>query len=95
MIFVKGNGDLKNSIFCVTIVVVKFASCSYYVRSQDCSLAQFYSPQVLDTLRQKIKDADAVIGKTAPGLPTWLGETSSASGGGAEGISDRFVAGFM
>jgi len=67
----------------------------YYVRSQECSLAQFYSPQVLDTLRQNIKDANAVIGKTAPGLPTWLGETSSASGGGAEGISDRFVAGFM
>ena len=85
---------IKKILFCVTVVFVKFASYSYYVRSQDCSLAQFYSPQVLDTLRQNIKDANAVIGKTAPGLPTWLGETSSASGGGAEGISDRFVAGF-
>jgi len=25
----------------------------------------------------------------------WLGETSSAWGGGAEGLSDRYVAGFM
>ena len=41
------------------------------------------------------KDADAVINKVSRSLPRWLGETSSASGGGAEGISDRFVAGFM
>lgn len=74
---------------------LNFPCCSYYVRSQDCSLAQFYVPQVLDTLIQEIKDADAVISKFAPDLPRWLGETSSASGGGALGISDRFVAGFM
>ncbi len=30
-----------------------------------------------------------------PGKLVWLGETSSAYGGGAVGLSDTFVAGFM
>lgn len=67
----------------------------YYVRSQDTSLPEFYDAKVLDTLIQEIKDGDVLINKISPNLPKWLGETSSASGGGAEGISDRFVAGFM
>lgn len=32
---------------------------------------------------------------TSPGKKVWLGETSSAYGGGAKGLSDTFVAGFM
>lgn len=67
----------------------------YYVRAQETSLHEFYQGKVLNTLLQEIKDADAVINKVSSSLPRWLGETSSASGGGAEGISDRFVAGFM
>ncbi|XP_031658932.1 heparanase isoform X1 [Oncorhynchus kisutch] len=31
----------------------------------------------------------------SPGKKVWLGETSSAYGGGAKGLSDTFVAGFM
>ena len=72
-----------------------FCSYSYYVRAQETSLHEFYQAKVLDTLLQELKDADTVINKISPSLPRWLGETSSASGGGAEGISDRFIAGFM
>lgn len=51
-------------------------------------------PQVLETLARDMEDVDAVVNRIAPGLPKWLGETSSVSGGGAVGITDRFVAGF-
>ncbi|RMX47497.1 hypothetical protein pdam_00002202 [Pocillopora damicornis] len=67
----------------------------YYVRGEHCSLPQFYVPQTLDTLLRDIKEVDEVISQYAPGLPRWFGETASVSGGGADGISGRFVAGFM
>ncbi|XP_061886877.1 heparanase [Entelurus aequoreus] len=35
------------------------------------------------------------VRRTSPGKPVWLGETSSAYGGGAVGLSDTFAAGFM
>ena len=72
-----------------------FFSNSYYVRGEHCSLPQFYVPQTLDTLLRDIKEVDEVINQYAPGLPRWFGETASVSGGGADGISGRFVAGFM
>lgn len=43
---------------------------------------------VFSVLDQKVK-------LVSPGKPVWLGETSSAYGGGAVGLSDTFVAGFM
>lgn len=35
------------------------------------------------------------VNQVSPGKPVWLGETSSAYGGGAPGLSDTFAAGFM
>lgn len=35
------------------------------------------------------------VNQVSPGKPVWLGETSSAYGGGAAGLSDTFAAGFM
>ena len=74
---------------------VLFSCISYYVRSIDSSPAQFYVPEVLDTLLRDMETVDGIVGKTAGDLPIWLGETSSASGGGAVELSDRFLAGFM
>ncbi|XP_074613834.1 heparanase-like [Acropora palmata] len=67
----------------------------YYVRSVDSSPAQFYVPEVMDSLLHDMEAVGAVVRKTAPGLPIWLGETSSASGGGVAGISDRYLGGFL
>jgi len=35
------------------------------------------------------------VALVSPQKPVWLGETSSAFGGGAAGLSDTFAAGFM
>ena len=56
-------------------------------------LSDFVKPEVLDILSWQI----AAIRTSMSGvsLPMWLSETSSAYGGGAPQLSDRFVAGFM
>ena len=65
------------------------------MRARDCSLPQFFVPQALDTLLQDLNAADEVINQVDPNLSKWLGETANVSGGGAKGMSDRFVAGFL
>ncbi|XP_072112435.1 heparanase [Mobula birostris] len=67
----------------------------YYVNGRNASLKDFLSPQVLDSLVWRINQIHQVVAKTVPGKKIWLGETSSAYGGGAPDLSDRFVAGFM
>lgn len=52
------------------------------VQFEGCLSARFLFPV------QKVK-------LVSPGKPVWLGETSSAYGGGAMGLSDTFAAGFM
>lgn len=39
--------------------------------------------------------ANSILDREEAGFSRWLGETSSAYGGGASGLSDRYVAGFM
>uniref|UniRef100_A0A8C4X868 Heparanase n=1 Tax=Erpetoichthys calabaricus TaxID=27687 RepID=A0A8C4X868_ERPCA len=58
----------------------------YYVDGRDASLDEFLSPAVLDSF---------IVEKIVPGKKVWLGETGSAFGGGAPGLSDTYVAGFM
>ena len=65
----------------LAITLTIFSCASYYVRSVDSSPAQFYVPEVMDSLLHDMEAVGAVVRKTAPGLPIWLGETSSASGG--------------
>ncbi|KAM3600573.1 uncharacterized protein V6R79_025293 [Siganus canaliculatus] len=67
----------------------------YYVNGRDTSLEDFLDPQVLDTLALKTKEVLEEVQLVSPGKPVWLGETSSAYGGGAAGLSDSFAAGFM
>ena len=58
-------------------------------------MKDFYSPYVLDYFLYDLNAANAILSKVDPGCSRWLGETSSAYGGGAPGLSDRYVAGFM
>ncbi|XP_073680884.1 heparanase [Garra rufa] len=67
----------------------------YYVNGRDTSLEDFLDPEVLDTLATKINEVLEIVESVSLGKKVWLGETSSAYGGGAAGLSDTFVAGFM
>uniref|UniRef100_A0A672J1L7 Heparanase n=1 Tax=Salarias fasciatus TaxID=181472 RepID=A0A672J1L7_SALFA len=67
----------------------------YYVCGRDTSLNDFLNPDILDTLNDNITKILEKVKHGAPGKPVWLGETSSAYGGGAPGLSNAFVAGFM
>nr|XP_033503556.1 heparanase [Epinephelus lanceolatus] len=67
----------------------------YYVNGRDTSQEDFLDPEVLDSLALKISEVLKKVKRLSPGKPVWLGETSSAYGGGAPGLSDTFVAGFM
>ncbi|XP_057686572.1 heparanase [Corythoichthys intestinalis] len=67
----------------------------YYVNGRDTSLDDFLDPKVLDSLALKIKQIVQEVKRLSPGKPVWLGETGSAYGGGAPGLSDTFAAGFM
>ncbi|XP_040914254.1 heparanase isoform X2 [Toxotes jaculatrix] len=67
----------------------------YYVNGRDTSLEDFLDPEVLDTLMLKTNEVLERVRLVSPGKAVWLGETSSAYGGGAVGLSDTFVAGFM
>ena len=67
----------------------------YYVDGRSCSEGDFYNPRILDYLLHELNTVNYIMKKYDPGAPRWLGETSSAYGGGASGLSDRYVAGFM
>ncbi|XP_055035360.2 heparanase [Misgurnus anguillicaudatus] len=67
----------------------------YYVNGRDTTLEDFLDPVVLDSLATKINEVFKTVESVSPGKKVWLGETSSAYGGGAVGLSDTFAAGFM
>ncbi|CAJ1069888.1 hypothetical protein NFI96_018502%2C partial [Xyrichtys novacula] len=67
----------------------------YYVNGRDTSLEDFLNPDILDTLTLKTTEVLETVKLESPRKPVWLGETGSAFGGGAIGLSDTFVAGFM
>lgn len=67
----------------------------YYVNGRNATPEEFLSPKVLDSLVWRIKQILKVVAKTVPGKKVWLGETSSAYGGGAPDLSNTFIAGFM
>ena len=72
-----------------------FCSDRYYLNGRTCSEEDFYNPDVLDYFLHELNAANNILAKIDPDIPRWLGETSSAYGGGAPGLSDRYIAGFL
>lgn len=78
------NPDILDTLAVKIKEVLKVITCSYTRMDTEVSGVQV-SPFLL------IQEVNQV----SPGKPVWLGETSSAYGGGAPGLSDTFAAGFM
>lgn len=68
----------------------------YYFKGQNAPLSNFLSPDVFDMLEDEIT-AIKFVTKQAfnSDLPIWLGESSSAYGGGSAKYSDKFAATFI
>ncbi|XP_046553595.1 heparanase-like isoform X3 [Haliotis rubra] len=67
----------------------------YYTSDRTAHLSNFTDTKLMDTLVSYIQTGLGVARRTNPHTPIWLGETSSSSPGGAPGMSDRYVAGFL
>ncbi|XP_028408537.1 heparanase-like [Dendronephthya gigantea] len=67
----------------------------YYVNNQ-AEVSKFYDPKILDDLITEIQQVESIMKESgASSIDSWLGETSSAYGGGVPGVSNSFIAGFM
>nr|XP_006816007.1 PREDICTED: heparanase-like [Saccoglossus kowalevskii] len=67
----------------------------YYVDGKTAKVDDFINPNILNKLIGEIQRVNEIVDEHRPGSSVWLGETSSAYGGGAPKLSDTFVAGFM
>ncbi|XP_053114537.1 heparanase isoform X2 [Hemicordylus capensis] len=68
---------------------------SYYLNGRTATKQDFLSPDVLDTFITDVQLVLQIVDNTVPGKKVWLGETSSAYGGGAPRLSNTYLAGFM
>ncbi|XP_051026607.1 heparanase [Acomys russatus] len=67
----------------------------YYLNGRIATKEDFLSSDVLDTFIPSVRKILKVTKELRPGKKVWLGETSSAYGGGAPLLSNTFAAGFM
>ncbi|XP_046570031.1 heparanase-like isoform X1 [Haliotis rubra] len=67
----------------------------YYTNGHTAHLSDFTNTKLMDTLVSYIQSGIDVSRHTNPHTPLWLGETSSCHHGGAPGMSNRYVAGFL
>ncbi|XDA77704.1 hypothetical protein R6Z07M_007796 [Ovis aries] len=67
----------------------------YYVNGRNATKEDFLNPDILDTFISSVQKTFQIVEKIRPHKKVWLGETSSAFGGGAPLLSNTFAAGFM
>lgn len=84
---------LKSFLAQTSSVISAITWHQYYLNGRVAKLNDFVSPNVLNVLACQI----AAVRNTTAGihLAMWLSETGSAYGGGAPGLSDSYVAGFL
>ncbi|XP_006867785.1 PREDICTED: heparanase isoform X2 [Chrysochloris asiatica] len=82
--FLEAGGDVINSV----------TWHHYYLNGRIATKEDFLNPDVLDTFILSTQKIFQVVEETRP-HKVWLGETSSAYGGGAPLLSNTFAAGFM
>ncbi|XP_055955935.1 heparanase-like [Patella vulgata] len=80
-----GGGDV------VDVVTVH----QYYTNGQKATLKDFTDRKLLDKFIPEVDSFVKTCNEKAPNKQCWLGETSSCYHGGAQNISDRYVAGFL
>ncbi|XP_067658346.1 heparanase-like [Haliotis asinina] len=64
----------------------------YYFNGHSATLEDYSKSSIMDKLIPNINTVMDIV-RNHHGLMAWLGETSSGTGGGTPGISDRYVAG--
>lgn len=67
----------------------------YYLNGREAKVNDFVSPFTFNWLPVQINSMMQFIAESGKDVSMWLSETSTAFGGGAPGLSDRFVAGFL
>ncbi|XP_064601399.1 heparanase-like [Liolophura sinensis] len=71
-------------------------SSSYYMNGHEAKAADFIDASRLDSFIPDMTEAQEILRNLSHGTQKfWVGETSSAYGGGVSGVSDTFIAGFM
>ncbi|XP_033322197.2 heparanase [Megalopta genalis] len=67
----------------------------YYLNGREAKIADFLNIATFNYLSEQIKSMQQAIASSGNNILMWLSETSTAFGGGAPELSDRFVAGFL
>ena len=72
-----------------------FSAYSYYLNGRIAVLGDFIDVNVLDGMIEEVGVYRDLVKKELPGVPMWITETGSAYGGGAPGLSETYVSGFL
>ncbi|XP_011699485.1 PREDICTED: heparanase-like [Wasmannia auropunctata] len=67
----------------------------YYLNGREAKVEDFVKLSTFNWLPAQISSMRQFIVESGKDVSMWLSETSTAFGGGAPGLSDRFVAGFL
>ncbi|XP_044728924.1 heparanase-like isoform X2 [Chrysoperla carnea] len=68
----------------------------YYLNGHNTTCDKFYNIKTFEMLETQMKTIKNIVSNSEmKNVPVWLGETSSAYGGGAPNLSDSFIGGFL
>ncbi|XP_063166388.1 heparanase [Candoia aspera] len=67
----------------------------YYIDGRIATRHDFLNPDILDSFKTNAEEVLEIVNSTVPDKSVWLGETSSAFGGGTPNLSNAYIAGFM